>query len=155
MRLKAASLLLVSILLASTVPTSIGYSNGKYNSGSSGCSCHGYNVVTVSMSGQPSSYNPGTTYTLQISVSGSGNGGFSLDANKGTLSTGVGIMAVKVNSQGTSATHTTSSYRSWSVDWTAPSAGSGSVTFDVSAVSANGNGGTGGDTWGDLSLIHI
>ena len=42
-------------------------------------------LVTVSMSGQPSSYNPGTTYTLQISVSGNGNGGFSPDANKGTL----------------------------------------------------------------------
>ena len=154
MRLKVASLLLISILLASTVPTTIGYSNGKFNSGSSGCGCHGYNVVTVSMSGQPSSYTPGTTYTLQISVSGNGNGGFSLDANKGTLAVpgGVGIMAVKVNSQGTSATHTTSSYRSWSVDWTAPSAGSGSVTFDASVVSANGNGGTGGDTWGDVTI---
>ena len=153
MRLKFASLLLVSLLLASTVPTSFGYSNGKYNSGSSGCSCHGYNVVTVSMSGQPASYNPGTTYTLQISVSGNGNGGFSLDANKGTLSAGgVGIMAVKVNSAGSSATHTTNSYRSWSVDWTAPSAGSGSVQFDISADSANGNGGTGGDTWGDTTI---
>ena len=153
MRLKFASLLLVSLLIASTVPTSFGYSNGVYNRGSSGCGCHGYNVVTVSMSGQPASYNPGTTYTLQISVSGNGNGGFSLDANKGTLSTGgVGIMAVKVNSAGNSATHTTNSYRSWSVDWTAPSAGSGSVQFDISAVSANGNGGTGGDTWGDTTI---
>ena len=154
MRLKFASLLLVSLLLASTVPTSFGYSNGKFSSGSSGCGCHGYNVVTVSMSGQPASYNPGTTYTLQISVSGggSGNGGFSLDVNKGSFSTGMGIMAVKVNSQGNSATHTTNSYRSWSVDWTAPSAGSGSVQFDLSAVEANGNGGTGGDTWGDTTI---
>ena len=154
MRLKFASLLLVSLLLASTVPTSFGYSGGKYNSGSSGCGCHGYNVVTVSMSGQPASYNPGTTYTLQISVSGggSGNGGFSLDVNKGSFSTGMGIMAVKVDSAGTSATHTTSSYRSWSVDWTAPSAGSGSVQFDLSAVEANGNGNAGGDTWGDTTI---
>jgi len=154
MRLKFASLLLVSLLLASTVPTSFGYSSGKYTSGSSGCGCHGYNVVTVSMSGQPASYNPGTTYTLQISVSGggSGNGGFSLDVNKGSFSTGMGIMAVKVNSAGTSATHTTSSYRSWGVDWTAPSAGSGSVQFDLSAVEANGNGGSGGDTWGDTTI---
>ena len=155
MRLKLASLLLVSILLASTIPTSIGYSNGVYKRGSSGCSCHGYNTITISMSGQPASYNPGTTYTLQISVStgSSGNGGFSLDVNKGTLSTGgVGIMAVKVNSAGDSATHTTNSYRSWSVDWTAPSAGSGSAQFDISAVSANGNGGTGGDVWGDTTI---
>ena len=37
--------------------------------------CGGYcrgssNTATVSMSGQPSSYNPGQTYTLSISVSG-------------------------------------------------------------------------------------
>jgi hypothetical protein len=155
MRLKVASLLLVSILLASMVPTSIGYSNGKYSSGSSGCSCHGYSSATVSMSGQPSSYTPGTTYTLQITVStGSGNGGFSLDANKGTLSTGggVGIMSVKVNSAGTSATHTTNSYRSWSVDWIAPSSGSGSVQFDLSGVSANGNGANSGDVWGSTTI---
>ena len=151
--MKLAAVMLVSILLASTVPTSFGYSNGVYNRGSSGCSCHGYNVVTVSMSGQPASYTPGTTYTLQISVTGNGNGGFSLDANKGTLSAGgIGIMAVKVNSAGNSATHTTNSYRSWSVDWTAPTAGSGSAQFDISAVSANGNGGTSGDTWGDTTI---
>ncbi len=154
MRLKIASLLLVSLLLASTVPTSIGYSSGYHNRGSSGCGCHGYNVATVSMSGQPASYNPGTTYTLQISVSGggSGNGGFSLEVNQGSFSTGMGIMAVKVNQAGTSATHTTDSYRSWSVDWTAPTAGSGSVQFDLSAVEADGTGGTGGDTWGDTTI---
>ena len=75
------------------------------------------------------------------------------DANKGTLSTGgVGIMAVKVNSAGTSATHTTNSYRSWSVDWIAPSSGSGSVQFNLAGVSANGNGGTGGDVWGSTTI---
>ena len=155
MRLKIASILLISILLASTVPTSIGYSNGVYNRGSSGCSCHGYSSATVSMSGHPSSYTPGTTYTLQISVSsGQGNGGFSLDVNTGTLTTGgsVGIMAVKVNSAGTSATHTTNSHRSWSVDWIAPSAGSGSAQFDIAAVSADGNNGRTGDVWGSTSV---
>ena len=155
MRLKVASLLLVCVMLASTVPTSIGYSNGKFNSGSSGCNCHGYNSASISMSGQPSSYTPGTTYNLQITVgSGSGNGGFSLDANKGTLAVpgGVGIMAVKVNSQGSSATHTTSSYRSWNVDWTAPASGSGTAQFNIAGVSANGNGGTSGDVWGRTTI---
>jgi hypothetical protein len=115
-------------MLVSLVPTSLGNSGGKFSSGS-GCSCHYGGSATVSMTGQPSSYTPGSTYTLSISVSGgvSGSaGGFSLDVNKGTLSTGgVGIMAVKVNSAQNSATHTTNSYRSWSVDWTAPSSGSG------------------------------
>ena len=161
MRLKFASLLLVTLLLASTIPTSLGNSSGIYNRGSSGCGggyCHGSsNTATVSMSGQPSSYNPGQTYTLSISVSGGvqgTNGGFSLDVNKGTLSTGggVGIMAVKVNGAQTSATHTTNSYRSWSVDWTAPTAGSGSVQFNLAGLTANGANGNNGDAWGTTTI---
>lgn len=155
MRLKFAALLLVTLLLASTAPTSIGKMNGKFSSGN-GCSCHYGGSATVSMSGQPSAYTPGTTYTLSISVSGGvsgSNGGFSLDTNKGTFSTGgVGIMAVKVNSAGDSATHTSNSYRSWSVDWTAPTAGSGSVQFDLAGLTANGNSGTGGDAWGTTTI---
>ena len=126
----------------------------------SGCGCHYGGSATVSMSGQPSSYNPGTTYTLSISVSNGvsgSHGGFSLDANKGTLTIGggVGIGAVKVNSAGTSATHTTNSYRSWSVDWIAPSAGSGSVQFNLAGMTANGNSGTGGDAWVQPRLLCL
>ena len=159
MRSKFAALLLVSLLLAAAAPTSIGKMNGKFSSGS-GCGCHYGGSATVSMSGQPSSYNPGTTYTLSISVSNGvsgSHGGFSLDANKGTLTTGggVGIMAVKVNSAGTSATHTTNSYRSWSVDWIAPSAGSGSVQFNLAGMTANGNSGTGGDAWVQPRLLCL
>ena len=156
MRLKTVSVLLVLVLMASVIPTSLGNSGGRYSSGN-GCGCHYGSSATVSMSGQPSAYVPGTTYTLSISVSNgvSGSaGGFSLEANKGTLTTGgsVGIMAVKVNSAGNSATHTTSSYRSWSVDWIAPSAGSGQVQFKIAGMTANGNGGTGGDAWSTTTI---
>ena len=160
MRLKFASLLLITLLLASTIPTSLGNSGGKFNAGSSGCGggyCHGSsNTAVVSMSGQPSAYTAGSTYTLSISVSAGvsgSNGGFSLDVNKGTLSTGgVGIMAVKVNSAGNSATHTTNSYRSWSVDWTAPSSGSGIVQFDLAGLTANGQNGNNGDAYGTTTI---
>ena len=160
MRLKFASLLLITLLLASTIPTSLGNSGGKFNAGSSGCgggNCHGSsNTAVVSMSGQPSAYTAGSTYTLSISVSAGvsgSNGGFSLDVNKGTLSTGgVGIMAVKVNSAGNSATHTTNSYRSWSVDWTAPSSGSGIVQFDLAGLTANGQNGNNGDAYGTTTI---
>tara|TARA_B100000674_G_scaffold289006_2_gene239505 strand:- start:11101 stop:13386 length:2286 start_codon:yes stop_codon:yes gene_type:complete len=108
------------------------------------------------MTGQPSSYTPGSTYTLSISVSGgvSGSaGGFSLDVNKGTLSTGgLSTMTVKVNSAQNSATHTTSSYRSWSVDWTAPSSGSGTAQFNLAAMTANGASGNNGDAWGTTTI---
>ena len=160
MRLKFASLLLITLLLASTIPTSLGNSGGKFNAGSSGCGggyCHGSSTTAVvSMSGQPSAYTAGSTYTLSISVSAGvsgSNGGFSLDVNKGTLSTGgVGIMAVKVNSAGNSATHTTNSYRSWSVDWTAPSSGSGTVQFDLAGLTANGQNGNNGDAYGTTTI---
>ena len=154
MRLKNISILIITLMLVSLVPTSLGNSGGKFSSGS-GCSCHYASSATVSMSGHPSAYTAGSTYTLQISVSGgvSGSaGGFSLEVDKGTLSTGgVGIMAVKVNQNGNSATYTTSSYRSWSVDWTAPSSGSGTVTFDIAGIAANGNGQNSGDSKGTAS----
>ena len=155
MRLKNISILIITLMLVSLVPTSLGNSGGKFSSGS-GCGCHYGSTATVSMSGQPSSYTPGSTYTLSISVSGgvSGSaGGFSLDVNKGTLSTGgVGIMAVKVNSAQNSATHTTNSYRSWSVDWTAPSSGSGTAQFNLAGMTANGASGNNGDAWGTTTI---
>lgn len=146
-------ILLVSLLLLSVVPLTEGNSAGKYNQ-SSGCSCHstsGTTAASVSISGLSSSYTPSTTYTLTISVSGGvsgSNGGFSLDINKGSLSSGIGF-AVNVDSAGTSATHsiTGSNQRSWSVDWTAPASGSGQATINVAGLTANGNGQNGGDRW--------
>ena len=61
-------------------------------------------------------------------------------------------MAVKVNSAGNSATHTTNSYRSWSVDWTAPSSGSGTVQFDLAGLTANGQNGNNGDAYGTTTI---
>jgi len=155
---KLLPLSLVLLLLVSMAPLTTGSSNGIYNQGS-GCGggyCHGSNTnAVVSMSGQPASYTPGQTYTLSISVTGGASasqGGFSLDVSTGTLSAGgIGIMAVKVNSGGTSATHTTNSYRSWSVDWIAPSSGSGVAIFDLAGNAADGNGGNGGDNWDAVS----
>tara|TARA_Y100001954_G_scaffold33115_1_gene31347 strand:+ start:5667 stop:7811 length:2145 start_codon:yes stop_codon:yes gene_type:complete len=61
-------------------------------------------------------------------------------------------MTVKVNSAQNSATHTTSSYRSWSVDWTAPSSGSGTAQFNLAAMTANGASGNNGDAWGTTTI---
>ena len=144
---------MVSMLLL--VPAIQGYENGVYNQ-ASGCGCHsqtGTTPASVSISGLPSSYDVNKLYQLTVSVSGGvqgSNGGFSLEVDKGTLSTPqVGFGSVKVNNQGNSATHgiTGSSSRSWSFDWTSPSAGSGTTTFEVAGITANGNGGTSGDRW--------
>ena len=159
MKKKLLPLSLVLLLLLSMAPLSTGNSNGIFNQGS-GCGggyCHGSNTnAVVSMSGQPASYTAGQAYTLSISVtggaSGSTNGGFSLEVNTGTLSTGgVGIMSVKVDSSGTSATHTTNSYRSWSVDWTAPATGAGIATFDLGGNAVDGNNYNTNDNWDSVS----
>ncbi|MGB1459159.1 MAG: hypothetical protein ACPG7N_03045, partial [Candidatus Thalassarchaeaceae archaeon] len=73
MRLKIISVVIVGLMLASTVPLSMGKQNGIYNS-ASGCGCHYASSATVSMSGHPSAYTAGSTYTLQISVSGGVSG---------------------------------------------------------------------------------
>ena len=155
--MKMRTLGLFAILcLAMAAPMSNAYSGGIYSTGT-GCGggyCHGTNTqtATLSMSGQPSTYSPGTTYSLTISVTGgisSTYGGFSLDVDKGTLSSpGTGV---KINTAADSATHTNNNYRSWSVDWTAPSTGSGVVSIDVAANAADGNGYNTNDAWDTAS----
>ena len=159
MKKKILPLSLVLLLLLSMAPLTTGNSGGIYNQGS-GCGggyCHGSNTnAVVSMSGQPASYTPGQSYTLSISVTGGAsgnNGGFSLDVSKGTLSAGIGF-AVNVNNAQDSATHsiTGSSQRSWSIDWIAPSTGSGVAVLDLAGNAADGNGGNGGDNWDAISI---
>ena len=150
---------LTIIIVALTVlalPTMEGKQNGVHNQAGSGCTCH-YSGSTPTLSENfPSSYTGGQTYGIQISVSGGvsgSNGGFNVVVDKGTLSIpGVGIMSVKIDTSGQSATHTTSSYRSWSFDWTAPSSGSGTTSVDIAVLTANGNSATSSDAWTSSSI---
>ena len=136
------------------VPAIQGFDNGVYNQ-ASGCGCHsqtGTTPASVSISGLPNAYDVNKLYQVTVSVSGGvqgSSGGFSFEVDKGTLSTGMGLMLVKVNNQGNSATHTItgSSYRSWSFEWTSPAAGSGTVSFEVAGLTTNGNGQNSGDRW--------
>ena len=150
---RAVNSIVIAILLL-MVPAMQARENGIYNS-SSGCSCHsqsGQQQASVSISGLPSSYDANKLYQLTVSVSGGvqgSSGGFSLEVDHGTLSTGFGLMLVNVNPSGNSATHsiTGSSYRSWSFEWTSPAAGTGTVTFDVAGLTSNANGADSGDRW--------
>lgn len=155
--MKMRTLGLFAILcLAMASPMSNAYSGGIYGQGT-GCGggyCHGSGTqtATVSLSGEPTTYTAGSTYTFSISVTGgtsSTNGGFALDVDKGSLSSpGTGV---KINTAANSATHTNNNYRSWSVDWTAPSTGSGVVSIDVAANAADGNGYNTNDAWDTAS----
>lgn len=144
-------LFLVSIFcLALYAPLSEANSNGKT---SPSCGCHGgsSSSTTVSMSGQPSSYVPGQSYTFTVTVSNSqisnSLGGFSLDASSGTFSN-PGSNA-KLDSG--KVTHSNRNARSWTVDWTAPSSGTGTVTVDIAGLAANGASGNNGDSWNTAS----
>ena len=158
--MKMRTLGLFAILcLAMASPMTNAYSGGIYSTGT-GCGggyCHGSGTqtATLSMSGQPTAYAAGTTYTLTVSVTGgasSTNGGFALDIDKGSLSSpGTGV---KINTAADSATHTNYNYRSWSVDWTAPSTGSGVVSIDVAANAVDGTGTKSNDVW-DTATYQI
>ena len=98
-RRAVGSILIVALLLI--VPAMQARENGIYNQ-SSGCGCHsqsGQQQASVSISGLPSSYDANKLYQLTVSVSGGvqgSSGGFSLEVDHGTLSTGVGLMLVNV-----------------------------------------------------------
>lgn len=102
-----------------------------------------------------SEYMPGQTYNVTLELS-------SNPSKKGfqaTVLTGTNFMAGQFNSGSntqlnsannrTYANHTissnTSSTNSWNWSWTAPSTGSGDVTFYVSSNEANNNGANSGD----------
>ena len=158
--MKMRTLGLFAILcLAMVTPMTNAYSGGISGQGT-GCGggyCHGSGTqtATVSMSGQPTTYTAGSTYTLSVSVTGgpsSTNGGFALDIDKGSLSSpGTGAT---INTAANSATHANNNYRSWSVDWTAPSTGSGVVSIDVAGNAVDGNGYNTNDEW-DTTTYQI
>ncbi|HJM67223.1 MAG TPA: choice-of-anchor V domain-containing protein [Candidatus Thalassarchaeaceae archaeon] len=135
------------LCLAAYMPFIEASSSG--NTGPS-CGCHGNNPsssTTVSLSGQPSSYVPAQTYTLTVTVASSAisgsTGGFSLDSNAGSFSN-PGANA-QLNSG--KVTHTNKNARSWTVDWTAPSSGTGTVSFSVVGNAVNNDYAASGDAW--------
>jgi len=136
----------IIMLLLALAPSIEGKPTGKHNT-SSGCgSCHYGGTVTPGHN-FPSTYTPGTTYNIQISIQGATpgtEGGFSLNVDKGAyLNNGP-----DVSFAATSATHTNPSQRSWMFDWTAPPAGSGTVSVELATLAANSNGANTGDEWG-------
>ena len=106
--------------------------------------------MTPSLGGLHTGYVGNQTYNLTVGGSGgpSGSeGGFNLNSDSGSFSnpgTNAQIVAGQV-------THSNSNSRSWTVDWTAPSNGTGNVTFTLAVNFVNGNGANTGDGWGTLS----
>lgn len=149
---KGRVLLFVFLLLMSTqAGLATAKKNQKFNS-SSGCGCHsgGAGGVTPVLSGLPSTYTPGSTYSLSIGMTGNPlSGGFNIEVSKGALSNPG--TAAQVSSNGFQATHTTWTSTSWTVDWTAPSSGAGAVQVDLAVLHGNGQQTSDGDLYGTSS----
>ncbi len=126
--------------------------------------CHGgghiagnsYIVTDIPAGG----YVPGTEYNVTLSGSDRGKSKFGFEfaaedasnATAGTLAPGASPVArEQLRGNGhlvhtASGTTGTAGSFGWQFKWTAPSAGTGSVTFSTAVLFANGNGNNGGDS---------
>ena len=148
--LRVVSIALLMLMIAS-VPAIEGNSGGKHNQSSAGCTCHSNAGGVTVGENFPSSYNAGQSYPITIDVNGGTQafiGGFSLQIDKGTL----GNPSPDVQIAGMSATHTNSNQRSFTLDWIAPAANSGTVSVDIAVLNGNGNFQNSGDGWAKTSL---
>jgi hypothetical protein len=158
MDIKKTIVFLITAALILTATTMVdAKSGGIENKAVDGCgNCHGSTAsgsVLITLNGLDSTYTPSQTYALSLSVSGGAagtQGGFNLEVSAGTLSTT--DSDVTINSAQDQATHNNDLQRSWTLSWTAPGTGTGTVNFNVAAVTANGNNQKdSGDLWNTYS----
>ena len=158
------SLLLVGTLALLLVAPAFGFSEGppwQHNDRivpEEGCSCHGAggspsSEITLSISGVPRTYEPGTTYDLTISLVHTTYlyGGFMIwDYGAGTLAEGEGTKMV-ADSGG--AVSQSAVGNDWVVPWTAPSEDVGDVQFSLAGNVVDGSGNADeGDHWTTLAF---
>lgn len=144
-----------ALLLAPSGGRTGTYSGSPGDNGTNCSNCHSgtpANVMNVITSNIPAAgYDPGVTYTLTISITHPTNNtfGFQITAEDSNDSKVGGFGApntsVQVVNGGNAVTHTnsgnsgTSNARTWTVDWTAPSAGTGDITFYVACLASSGS----------------
>ena len=146
-----AILVIFTFLVMISVPAVEGNASGKSNS-SNGCGCHSSQASPYFTHNYPSDYTPGQTYSITIAVTSGGvsgtKGGFSATMNAGTFSNAGANTKIVSNSP----THSNSNARSWTFDWTAPSAGTGTISGGIAVNTVNGDGGTYGDGWSTTTV---
>ena len=140
-------------------------SNGGCDNASGGCHTGGtaatisFTVFNAGTTVPVTTYQPGQTYDISVTVSGSGNAtpkyGFEMDAednggtNQGTFS--LNALSNTINTQilaaGDYVSHHTANAATstWNFSWTAPASAAGIITFYAGGVYADGNGFNSGD----------
>ena len=145
---KSSTILTIAIimLLLAFAPSIEGKPTGKADA-SGGCTCHNGGTAATPQHNFPTDYTPNQVYNIQISVQGGvvgSEGGFALDVDQGAYSNG----GPDVTFLTTTATHSNPSQRSWNFDWTAPAAGTGTVSVALATLASNSNGANTGDSRG-------
>ncbi len=151
--------------------SSTGSPGGKAGSPTDGVSCTQCHTAgsgtgaTITTNIPSTGYVPGNTYTITATVAQTGINkfGFEITAEKnaGGAKTGTFFVtnstqtqslnsntAITHKSAGTSGTNS----KSWSMDWQAPTLGTGAITFYGAYIGANGNNNNSGDTYHSASL---
>ena len=175
------SLLLIPITIAFAIffyPTtsnsnSTGSVGGKTGSPIDGASCTGCHYaglgtgasITTNIGG---TYVPGQVYQITAEIQGtSSQFGFEITAEEANLAGGAKAGTFFITSSGETqltnnnkaVTHTlsgtqssTPGIKSWSMNWEAPSSGTGDVTFYGAFMEGNGDGSNSGDTYHAATL---
>jgi len=148
---------------------SVGGKTGSPTDGSSCTACHYAGTgtgATITTNIPESGYNPNQVYTITANINNSGINKFGFEitaeeANFGSAKTGSFTVTNTTETQsvnsGTAITHTAAgtsgnNSKSWSMDWTAPSTGTGPVSFYAAFMAANGDGSNAGDIYHSTTL---
>ena len=150
------SLFIVAIVMAHSNFT--GYSGAPGSYGSCASSCHGSQGGTIEVTGFPTVYAPGNTYTLSISHNGGAPiSGFNGSCRIGTGSENAGLISAGSNTVVYNESGETNGIGMSSVDldngtfdWTAPDVGTGDVTLYI----AGAQGGYFGQN-SEITLVHL
>jgi hypothetical protein len=112
---------------------------GSPGDGKNCTQCHGGNPANVigwiTSDIDSSGYVAGQTYTITVTVSGSGKKGFEVSPQNasgallGSLAAGSGTELAGNGKYVTQSSSSTANPKVWSFEWTAPGAGTGEVTF--------------------------
>ena len=154
----------------SSTSTSTGSPGGKTGSPTDGVNCtQCHNAgsgtgATITTNIPSTGYVPGTTYTITATVAQTGINkfGFEITSEKNAGGTKTGTFFVtnstqtKLVNSNTAITHKSAgtsgtNNKSWSMDWQAPTSGTGAITFYGAYIAANGNGQNTGDTYHSAS----
>ncbi len=143
-------LIFLSVSLLTASPTYTAYSGAPGSKGTCSTPCHGSSSGTITLSGIPTTYTPGTVYTITVKYSsGSTISNYNCSTRKGATNVVAGTFTAGTNSAlysssgyengvRASANNVTSSV----FQWTAPAKGAGSVTFYLAGLQGSKSGAT-------------